>query len=283
MVTYPERVLRTLFTPRWLLLLGLVVGICIGFVWLGLWQLSVAQHDAIEELRAERAALVEKPLEEVLSPHQAFPSDGSGHPVVVTGSYDASRQFLVPNRVLEGEPGYWVVTPLVVEQEAGVIPVLRGFVPDPASADTPPAQQVTVRGELAPGESPYLEEEPLPTGQRGSIDLSLLANQWPEDLFNAFIFATAEDPPLTSEALSPVPPPELTAGEVDWRNLGYALQWWVFAAFAVFMYLKLLHDAARQRAGGSAEGLRADADPGDDAPKLDGAAPADERIEPHHV
>lgn len=271
--------LRTLFTPRWLTLLGVVTAVCAAFIWLGLWQLSVAQHDAYERLRAEREALTEKPLDEVMAPHVAFPADGSGHPVVAAGEYDSGRQFLVPDRFLEGEQGYWVVTPLLIDDGAAVIPVLRGFVTDPADADAPPAEPVTVHGELAPGESPSFAEEPLPDGQRETIDLSALANQWPESLYNGFIFSTTEEPQLTTAALTHVPPPVLEAGDIDWRNLGYALQWWVFAAFAVFMYLKLLHDAARERSGGPP--TVGSAPPGRPAPA--GSPPHEERIEPHHV
>lgn len=262
-------VLRTLFTPRWLLLLAAVIAVCVAFGWLGAWQLSVAQHDAIERIQAERDALTEKPLDEVLAPHAAFPQEGSGHPVIAEGTYDGTRQFLVPGRMLDQQSGYWVVTPLLLHEGSAVIPVLRGFVTDPAQADVPANEPVTVRGELAPGESPYFGEEPPPAGQRGTIDLSVLANEWPEEFYNGFIFSTSEEPVLTSDALTHVPPPVLTAGGLDWRNLGYALQWWVFAAFAVFMFVKMLHDAARGRSG--------------PPPTVMTANPTDERIEPHHV
>lgn len=262
--------LRTLFTPRWLGLLGVFAAVCATFVWLGFWQLAVAQDSAIAEIQAERDALVEKPLDQVLTPHAAFPEDGAGHPVVVEGAYDGTRQFLVPDRLLGQESGFWVVTPLVVEDGTAVIPVLRGFVTDPDVADVPPAEPVTVHGELAPGESPYFGEDPLPEGQHGTIDLSVLANLWPEALYNGFIFSTDEQPRLTSAELAHVPPPVLQAGDIDWRNLGYALQWWVFAAFVVFMYGKLLHDASKDP-------------PGSPSTVSTTPAPADERIEPHHV
>ena len=265
--------MRTFLTPRWLGLLAVVIAVCVGFGWLGAWQLSVAQHDAVAKIQAERDALVEAPLREVLAPHSAFGEQAAGHPVVVEGEYDGAHQFLVPNRVLEGESGYWVVTPLLVDQGAAVIEVMRGFVITPDQADVPPTQPVTIRGELAPGESPYFGEDPLPEGQRGTIDLSSLANERPEQFYNGFIFVTSEDPQLTSGALEPVPPPVLTAGDIDWRNLGYALQWWVFAAFAVFMYVKMLRDAAQNRPVQQSSGP---------APTVTDA-PTDERIEPHHV
>lgn len=275
--------LRTLFTARWLALLGVVIAVCVGFGWLGAWQLSVAQHDAVRALQAKQEALAERPLQEVLDPHTPFTEDVGGQPVAVEGSYDAARQFLVPHRVLEGTEGYWVVTPLVLGDGESVIAVLRGFVPDPELADEPSPQPLTVRGELVPGESPYFGEEPLPAGQRGTIDLSALANEWPEQFYNAFLFSTAEEPRLTADAVEHVPPPQLTVGPVDWRNLGYALQWWVFALFAVFMYWKMLRQAAKDGRPHTQEGPVKDTAPPSGPPPTVTSTPADERIEPHHV
>jgi DNA-binding transcriptional regulator of glucitol operon len=31
-------------------------------------------------------------------------------------------------------------------------------------------------------------------------------------------------------------------GEGDWQNYGYAVQWWLFAGFAVFLWVKLVLD-----------------------------------------
>jgi cytochrome oxidase assembly protein ShyY1 len=42
-----------------------------------------------------------------------------------------------------------------------------------------------------------------------------------------------------------VPPPEVTGG-IKWRNAAYALQWWVFAAFAAFMWVKMVREDARR-------------------------------------
>ena len=53
-----------------------------------------------------------------------------------------------------------------------------------------------------------------------------------------------------------VPPPPPVPKGLTWRNAAYALQWWVFAAFAVFMYLRMLRDetlAERARRTGEQE------------------------------
>ncbi|MBA2695510.1 MAG: SURF1 family protein [Actinobacteria bacterium] len=236
--------IRTALQPRWLALLALLLVLLYAFVRLGLWQLSLAQQEEGEDVVALQAQAAEPavPLEDYLSPHSAFPADGSGRPVRAQGVYVVADQFLVPQRYLEGEEGYWVVTPLQTSADA-LLPVLRGWVAEPGQADTPDPEPVTVTGTLAPAESPVQGPE-LPPGQLGSVDLAALANTWSGELYNAFVFATDEQPSVTGNAVTKVPPPSLTREGVDWRNLGYALQWWVFAGFAVFMYLRFLSDAA---------------------------------------
>jgi len=79
----------------------------------------------------------------------------------------------------------------------------------------------------------------------GYGDLSLLVNRWPGSLYNAFVFATAEQPDVTSvaaPAVQRVPPPALVSGGLSWRNAAYALQWWVFALFAAFMWWRMVRD-----------------------------------------
>ena len=51
---------------------------------------------------------------------------------------------------------------------------------------------MTIRGGLAPGESP--SPDPVPSGQIGSVDLSVLVNAWPGELYNAFGFLESQSP-----------------------------------------------------------------------------------------
>lgn len=222
----------------------------VGFGMLGLWQLNVARDKG----RAEDVRLAPtQPVADiaaVLNPHGPFPQDGNGRRITATGRYDGSGQVLVTPRLLRGKPGYWVVTPLVVRSTGARIAVVRGFVTDPAQAIAPDrGTEVTVSGTLAPGESPVGERaHPDPTladGQLTALDLSLLVNRWPGTLYNAFVFATAEAPDLTSvasPAVERVPPPPLVGGGLSWRNAGYALQWWVFALFAGYMWWRMVRD-----------------------------------------
>lgn len=234
---------RTLRTPRWLLLTAVLVVFGMGCWQLGTWQLSVARNDSAQQVLAEQRSRPVVPLAEVLAPQQPFPEDGSNRPVRAEGRYDPRGQFLVPERLLEGRQGLWVVTPLEVADTGATLLVVRGFVTDPGQAGTVETAPLVVEGTLAPGESPA-DDAGLPEGQRGSIDLSALANERPGDWYNAFVFAQQEQPRLSAADVEPIPPPA-AGGGLDWRNLGYALQWWVFAGFAIFLWWRQLREETR--------------------------------------
>jgi cytochrome oxidase assembly protein ShyY1 len=247
-------VLRTALKPRWLALFALLVLIIVTFAELGLWQLHVAQDKGLAE--ALRKAHEARPVmvDAVVRPHQPFPNTASARPVIAIGSYAADGQVLVGPRRLDDREGYWVVTPLVVDGTGARLAVVRGFVADAADAGTPPQEPVQVTGALAPGESPA-QEQPSPTGAKepvlGALDLAVLVNRWPGELYNAFVFAQGEQQVATRAAVVPgtglerVPPPQVTGG-IKWRNAAYALQWWVFAAFAAFMWVKMVREDARR-------------------------------------
>lgn len=235
--------IRTALKPAWLLLLGLLVAVVISFYQLGMWQLGVSSNQASREMAEVQASRPTAQLEEVIAPQQTFPDDGAGRSVVARGTYVAELQFLVPQRLLEGEPGYWVVTALRtdVSGRQALLPVLRGFVADPGQADAPPSGQVALTGTLAPGESPG--PGGLPEGQRGAIDTADLVNDWDEPIYNAFMFLVEQDPDVSSSEVLRVPPPVFGETGIVWRNVGYAMQWFVFALFAVYMYYRFLRQA----------------------------------------
>lgn len=238
--------IRTALRPGWLALLALLAVVVVSFYQLGMWQLGVSSNKAARELAAAQATRPTEALAEVTAPHQPFPAYGAGLPVSASGEYDASLQFLVPDRLLDGEPGYWVVTPLRtdVSGEVALLPVVRGFVPDPAQADRPPAAVVQIVGTLAPSESDTTGQPPAP-GQRGAIDTADLVNLWDEPLYNSFVFLVEETPATTSADVTRVPPPVFGESGIDPRNVGYALQWFVFALFAVYMYYRFLRQASQ--------------------------------------
>ena len=116
---------------RWLTL-GFVVLILVpSFMLLSRWQIH-----RLEDRRAANA-LVEQnntaapvPVATVLTAGAPLSSVGDAQEwrqVTATGTYDASRQVLVRKRPMDGQNGFWVVTPLVTDSGA-VLVVNRGWV-----------------------------------------------------------------------------------------------------------------------------------------------------------
>lgn len=66
--------------------------------------------------------------------------------------------------------------------------------------------------------------------------LAQLAQLWPEPLIPGFI--TLDSAEAARQGLQPAAV-NLPTGEGSWRNSGYALQWWVFALFALGMTIKI--------------------------------------------
>ncbi|WP_186526135.1 SURF1 family protein [Leekyejoonella antrihumi] len=186
--------------------------------------------------------------------------------------YDASKQLLVTGRLLHGTAGYWVITPLVVDGTGARVVIMRGFVRSPSQA-TPPTTtgDVTVVGSLAPGESPATTVPPA--GQIGTIDLARLLNTWGGSLYNAFLFDIHETPNATSAGITRVPPPPPNPNSgLKLQNAVYAVQWWMFGVFAIYIYFRMMRDDYEARAAQSDPDGESDNEPTIASPTKDANA-----------
>ncbi len=253
-------VYRFLLTPRWLggTALGLVaIVVC---VLLGSWQLGRFE-DRLGTHRASAAAPgtaggPAAPLGSVLDGPQArVGSDTVGREVTATGDYDAGRQLLVPGRAVDGRTGYYVLTPLRTA-DGRAVAVVRGWATGtPGAAPPPPAGTVSVTGRLQAPEnagSGGAVAGGLPAGQLGTISPATLVNVLPYPVYDGWV--AADDAP---GGLTAVPTVQPQGGDGlslrAFQNLGYTLEWFVFAGFVVFMWFRLVRreaEAAQDRALG---------------------------------
>lgn len=282
--------LRTALRPRWLALLALVGVVVAAFVWLGSWQLGVARDRGAERALREAQAMPPVPIDDVLQPQRSFTAEADSREVVARGTYDASGTLLVDERVQpvaqagtvpsssrrvgDGVIGWWVITPLRTDGGAW-LPVVRGWVASPQDAAAEPAAvptgQVTVHGVLQPDEPPAASGDVLPNGRLGSVDVADLVNRWGTPIYNGFIVLTAEQgavPGAVGARPHLVPAPEPHPGGIAWRNAAYAVQWWVFAGFAVVMWWRMVQQAAHEERSAVNYGQG-----GDSHPSADGPAP----------
>jgi cytochrome oxidase assembly protein ShyY1 len=213
----------------------------------GRWQWSVAHDvaraDAVREVQ-ERPV---RPLADVMAPHESFPDEGSGQRVTATGRY-AGEPLVVVDRRYEGQAVDWVLDRFVVEGTGANLAVVRGFVPTGEDPPSAPRGTIDLVGSLAPPEAPD-ETGGIEDGRLTSVDIAQLVNEWPGEMYNGFAFAVTEDGGATAEDLERVPPP-LPDTSLQFRNVMYAFQWWMFAVFAVWMWVKMVRQEARREQAG---------------------------------
>ncbi|WP_374928878.1 SURF1 family protein [Kytococcus sedentarius] len=246
-------------TPRWWGLALLVVVLLVAFWRLGLWQFENATSNAQQEVAQAAQERPPGELEELLPVGSTFPAPERGRTATTSGSF-TGEQFVVPGRRLGGEQGAWVVSRF--ETDAGAsLAVLRGFLPgEPAGAPALTEEltgPVELSGALEAGEEPSTSRGSA-EGVHGSVDLAWLANEWPAPIHNGYVFAqevTAGSEPVEFAPgdLQVVPPPAPESAGWDWQNAGYALQWWLFALFGVWVAVRMLYDESRRAAQGDPE------------------------------
>jgi cytochrome oxidase assembly protein ShyY1 len=237
----------SLLSPRLLGIHLLAIALVAAMVMIGWWQLGrydEQQQQALRQAAAAAAAAPPVALDTVLRPDAAFPAAEVGTKVSVTGRYaPAGQQFYVRGRPLAGRSGYWLLAPLRIGDSA--VLVVRGWLSRPPERPPAvPAGPVSVTGWLQPPEA-------APTAIRvafraarviPAISTAALVSRLPYDLYSGYV-VLADQEPATS-GLEVVPQPvEQAAGAAGWRNLAYASQWWIFGAFVLFMWWRIVRDA----------------------------------------
>ncbi|MEV8095865.1 SURF1 family protein [Kitasatospora sp. NPDC085879] len=254
---------RFLLTPRWIAATAVGVAAIVVCLLLGTWQLGrfESRVDTHRNTGAAAAAQASAavPLTEVLTTDRPqVGTDTVGRAVTVTGSYDTAHQLLVPGRTLDGRQGHYVLTPLRTA-DGRAAAVVRGWAPgEPgtgAAVPAAPSGEVTVEGRLQAPEnsgSGGAVAGGLPAGQLGTISPATLINVLPYPVYDGWIAADRVPGPLTA-----VPTVEPQGGNGltlrAFQNLGYTLEWFVFAGFVVFMWFRLVRreaEAAQDRALG---------------------------------
>ena len=229
-----------------LALLVLALALAVVFAELGSWQLGRSRSTA--EAPPEREVL---PLQQVLAPQEPLDGEAVAGPVSVEGAWADEPQQLVVDRAADGSPGdgAWVLAAVEVADGGGsaLLPVVRGWVPGAQGGEgalaqevpPPPAGPVELVGHLAVSQDPR-GLAGLPPGQVAAASSADLLNVWEGRIYAGYLVADAPAPGLVA-----VPAPEPETG-TNLQNVSYAFQWWVFAAFAVLMWLRVVHDVHRR-------------------------------------
>ncbi|MCX9193423.1 hypothetical protein C3Y87_18870 [Carbonactinospora thermoautotrophica] len=253
---------RLLLAPRFLVVHVTAILVLVAFILLGFWQMGRFQEskqpDPGRAGQARQQAPV--PLGQVVGPEDRLPAEAVGRLVTAHGVFDREHQLLVADREHRGVTGFLVLTPLRLADGAA-IPVVRGWVPraeDPATAV--PTGSVTVTGWLQrsePAEDVRPRQGSLPEGQVAAISTAELANLLPyRQLYDGYLLLKEQQPPAQVAPQTLDAPPALPVRQ-KWKapfsNFAYALQWWAFALFAVFMWYRVVRDRLAQERAAAAD------------------------------
>lgn len=215
------------------------VGVAALFARLGVWQLHrLAERRAFNAQFEHRLAAPPAPLDSI-------PGDtalAKYRRVRVHGTLDYDHQFVITGRSRDGAPGVFLITPLRPDSGGRAVLVNRGWVYSPDASSVNAAlwlepERTTVEGFI----------EPLPARTRGGSQSASNARAWRE---LDYARATAELPypiepyTIVELATSPRPagaPTRLALPEMDdGPHLSYAIQWFTFAAIALYGAVYLL-------------------------------------------
>jgi cytochrome oxidase assembly protein ShyY1 len=230
-----------LLRPRyWPGHLAMILSLAVA-VGLGLWQL-----DAWHTRRADAARDIShyKPvaLGSVITGDSPFPGRSLGRPVTFSGTWMGSSTLYVENRYDHNQLGYWVVTPVRVDGSRSAIPVVRGW---SRTHDSPnPSGTVKVIGWLqaSEGNGP-LDQHPnddvIPMMRIASIVEHVDA-----DLYSGYVVARDLAPAAAADGLRSVSADAVpsVSGFTALRNFLYAIEWWIFGGFAVFVWARWCAD-----------------------------------------
>lgn len=246
---------------------------------LGLWQMDSwqAQRDAQARDLTLRAPV---PLAELMGPDDPFPAAEVGQPVLVTGTWVPEGTVYVTDRTQDGVDGSWAVTPVAVggETDAPALLVVRGFLddpePDPATAPEPPAGEAEILAWLQPAEGTGATDPDPSDDLLPQLRLADAIQHVEQDLYSGYAVAIGPDAVreavdagatgwpeadasveavdgLSQATLDALPKSDQSTGL---RNLLYAVEWWMFAAFAVYIWWRYVRDEIEKSARGDSPG-----------------------------
>jgi surfeit locus 1 family protein len=206
--------------------------------WLGWWQLEAWQARRDAEAR-DLTALTPVALEDVMGPDDPFPGDQVGRPVEVTGEWLPEGTFFVADRVVGDEEGYWAVVPLAVGGAGEpAIPVVVGWSTEPVLPE-PLAGEADVTGWLQPPEGTGAVDDDPDDDVVPQLRIADAVQRVDVDLYGAYLVARDPAPDLTAAGLDQLPE---VGTFTALKNLLYAVEWWVFGAFAAFIWWRWVRD-----------------------------------------
>jgi len=230
---------------RWVVLVAavLVAGLTARLGW---WQLDRAAQ------KTERQARVEARDRAPVLALSALPGNGQRDPELefrradLTGRWLPQHTVFLDNRQMDGRPGFFVVTPLLLA-DGGAVLVQRGWAPRnfqdrSALPEVPtPAGAVRLLARVAPPPAKLLDLGEAGHGRiRQNLDLDSFSREigvalrgWSAVQLEASRASGDEPPPQADGLRREWPAPAADVG----KHHGYAFQWFALSALTIGLYV----------------------------------------------
>ena len=218
------------FSRRWAGYLALTIlfaAVCSG---LGVWQLA-RRDEALTELFKIDSNFDSTPIPvtDALPELTDFDESQKWMPVELTGTYLTADQMLARNRPLNVNPGFEVLTPLLLT-DGTIFIVNCGWLPTgqeqdaPDTVPAPPTGTVTVVARLKASE-PDLPGRTASGDEVATINLATIAERFNQPIYTgAYGLLDSESPAATEPRPTAAAKPLRDEGP----HLSYAFQWFVF-------------------------------------------------------
>lgn len=254
--------LKTALKPRWIGFLLLTLAVASVFVLLTKWQFeqSTSDQPISHEITETPVALTDH-----FQPGLPMMSDQADQMVTFTGQLNPQQSVQVESRLHDGVQGLWLVSSASVQgaPENNRIPVVWGWIEDEIEATGDELTQlfeestgvsvndtVQFTGRLIPGEGPTPNTnhfiEPKRTQMLATAEL---VNLWNEPLYAGYVVAETFTVNGTEHVVSGATPvegvetaPQPEEAQVVWLNVFYAIEWFIFAVFSLYLWWRFVRD-----------------------------------------
>ncbi len=211
--------------------------VVLATVRLGWWQLDrAAQKQALQAVMDQRAAAQPLRGAAMLAATLAEVQTQLHRPVALDGRWSPTHTVWLDNRQMNGRPGFFVLTPLLLDDGSAVL-VQRGWQPrnfQDRSATVPaptPEGNVSVQGRMAPAPARLYEFD---GAARGAIRQNLnLADYAAETHLRLRPFTLLQTSASNDGLQRDWPAPATGVA----KHYGYAFQWFGLAALTVILYV----------------------------------------------
>ncbi len=220
-----------------LVLLAALLGVAVT-ARLGVWQLHrAAQKNALQATLDERRALPPLDLRSLAADPEAAAAQFHRR-IVLAGRWQPDATVYLENRQMHGRPGFFVVTPLLLDDGTAVL-VQRGWQPrdllDRTKVVVPPTpvESVRIAGRIAPPPSRLYEFDGVQSGPvRQNLNLDGYGREWRLKLRPLSLLQEADA--ATSDGLLRDWLPPATGVH---KHYGYAFQWFALSALILGLYV----------------------------------------------